>query len=218
MRLVTLAVFPAALAGLLLFGATSADAAPARSVTAHVRVAAVPMSDERFWSLIAETARTDPDRQIEALEEVLGGLSNAELPGFRDAFQRQLQRAYVWDLWAVAFIAHGGASDDGFEYFRRWMVAQGQAIFERLLANPDDLAEVAPRDSREPLEFEEFASLADRIWAERTGTEMPPPDTGLTSLDLMVAEPAGERFDDNPAALAARFPKTWARFGEAPLG
>ncbi len=206
---------PAALACVLLFSATSVDA---KSSLPAPQAQTVAMSDERFWSLIDRTTMKDHEGQIEALGALLGELPDGELVGFRDAFERQMRRAYTWDLWAVAFIAHGGASDDDFEYYRRWMVAQGRTTFEALLARPDDLADMAPRDSQEPLDLEEIAYLADWIWMDRTGTEMPPPDIGPTSLDLMGAEPAGERFDENPAALAARFPKTWARFGDTPLG
>ena len=42
---------------------------------------------------------------------------------FEAAFRRYLNEAYTWDLWGAADVIHGGCSDDGFEYFRRWLVS-----------------------------------------------------------------------------------------------
>ncbi|MFC9245678.1 DUF4240 domain-containing protein [Streptomyces sp. NPDC057136] len=45
-------------------------------------------------------------------------------------------------LWAAAYVINGGCSDDGFDYFRGWLIAQGREVFERTAADPDALAEV----------------------------------------------------------------------------
>ncbi|MFF5497583.1 DUF4240 domain-containing protein [Streptomyces aquilus] len=37
---------------------------------------------------------------------------------------------------------NGGCSDDGFDYFRGWPIAQGREDFERATADPDALAEL----------------------------------------------------------------------------
>ncbi|VVE59175.1 hypothetical protein PAN31117_05280 [Pandoraea anapnoica] len=37
---------------------------------------------------------------------------------------------------------NGGCSDDGFDYFRGWLIAQGKRVFMLALAEPDSLAEV----------------------------------------------------------------------------
>lgn len=191
----------------------------ARPSTEVADSAATPMSDARFWAIIDRTAayEADSEAQLEALHESLNALSTEDIVAFSDAFERQIQRAYTWDLWAVAYIAHGGASDDGFDYFRRWLVSKGQAVFERVLAQPDSLAEVLAPDSEGVLEFEEISAVAAEVWTRKTGRageEMPMP----TSATLPGATPAGEPFDEDPAALAARFPRTWARFGDRPLG
>lgn len=208
----------AALAAALLFAATDVVAAEA-SASAAVRAEVAFMSDADFWAIIARTTpyEADPEVQAEALRAALDGLSADQLVAFDGAFQRQLARAYTWDLWAVASIAHGGASDDGFEYFRRWMVSKGQGVFEHLLAHPDDLADLLAEDSEGPLEFEMFPYVIAEVWSEKTGA--PVADMPASALAVMVGvEPAGEPFSEDPDALAARFPKTWARFGERPLG
>ncbi|WP_439145547.1 DUF4240 domain-containing protein [Streptomyces virginiae] len=50
--------------------------------------------------------------------------------------------SYSNPLWAAAYLANGGCSDDGFDYFRGWLIAQGCEVFERVVADPDALAEL----------------------------------------------------------------------------
>ena len=46
---------------------------------------------------------------------------------------------YTWDLWGVAYILKGGCSDDGFEYFRAWLIARGRDFVAQALADPEGL-------------------------------------------------------------------------------
>ncbi|CAN5180690.1 DUF4240 domain-containing protein [soil metagenome] len=176
------------------------------------------MDDATFWAIVDRTVvyEADTERQADALASELNALSADDTVAFTDAFQRQLKRAYRWDLWAVNYIAHGGASDDGFEYFRRWLISKGQAAFEHLLKSPDDLADMVAGGNSGPLEYEEFATVSWDVWGAKTGRE---PNEIPASLDFMTegAEPEGEPFSEDEAALAARFPKTWARWGDNPI-
>jgi hypothetical protein len=47
---------------------------------------------------------------------------------------------------------NGGCSDDGFEYFRAWLLAQGRDTFEKALEDPDTLAALEDPEG----ELEEF--------------------------------------------------------------
>ena len=177
------------------------------------------MDEAHFWAIVDRTAvhESDPDVQVETLRRELEALSAEEVVAFRNVFEAQMARAYTWDLWAAAYIAHGGASDDGFEYFRRWMVSKGRAVFERLLARPDDLPDLPVAAVDGVLEFEEILYVTDEVWAGKTGLdggEMPGDPASMT----LGREPRGEPFDEDPQHLAQRLPKTWARFGNRPLG
>jgi len=198
----------------------SACAPDETRVTQAVQTGSVHAMDEaRFWAIVDRTAvhESDPERQVDALRSELEGLSASDVVAFRNAFEAQLARAYTWDLWAAAYIAHGGASDDGFEYFRRWMVSRGRTVFERLLARPDDLPDLLVAGFDGVLEFEEILYVTDEVWAGKTGQdggEMPGDPASMT----LGREPRGEPFQEDPQHLAQRLPKTWARFGNRPLG
>jgi hypothetical protein len=75
--------------------------------------------------------------------------------------------SYRWDLWGAAYLLNGGCSDDGFEYFRGWLIAQGHEVFERVLEDPDVLADL-PHVRREasaddPLDLE-CESMYGVVW------------------------------------------------------
>jgi hypothetical protein len=173
------------------------------------------MSDAAFWAIVDRTAvhADEPEAQLSALQAELQALDAGAVEAFMRAFDGQMTRAYSWDLWGAGYVAYGGMSDDGFVYFRRWAISRGRADFERLLARPDDLAIVAPPGDA-PLEFEEIAYVAFEVWVAKTGADAEWTGAGL---DGMGAEPSGQPFEEEPAALARRYPQTWARFGERPV-
>lgn len=176
------------------------------------------MSDDRFWSIIGQTTELEAntDAQSSALSRALGALSSDEIVAFEAAFQRQVNRAYTWDLWGAGYVAHGGMSDDGFEYFRRWLISKGRGVYERVLANPDDLADLLAADSEGSLEFEAFAYVAGTVWTAKTGQSL---DAFYQRVGPTLAsrEPIGEPFEEDSDHLAARYPKLWRRFGDNPL-
>lgn len=154
---------------------------------------------------------------LEELFRQLVNLSPNEIVAFEGRLSSQLDRSYTWGLWGAAYVAHGGASDDGFEYFRLWLISKGSDVFEAVLKDPDSLADrnlaVGPDGV---FELEELAYVPGRAWAEKTGRsegEMPRAWSGLRP-----GGPADEKFDESEASLAKRYPKLWKKYGRHPLG
>jgi hypothetical protein len=176
------------------------------------------MSDDAFWAVIGHTTalEANTDAQLDALTQVLNTLSADEVIAFEQAFQRSSIRAYTWELWGAGYVAHGGMSDDGFEYFRRWLISKGRGIYQHVMARPDDLADLLAADSEGPLEFEEFAYAAGDVWVSKTGQSIDVFHERVGSM-LAMGDPAGEPFEEDPTHLAARYPKLWRRFGDNPL-
>ena len=176
------------------------------------------MSDDRFWAIVDSAAayEAQPDAQLNVLRSALGKLSADDIEAFQAALGAQLKRSYTWDLWGADYVIHGGASDDAFEYFRRWLISKGRRVFEKVLADADSLADILAADSQGVLEFEEFAYAAGDVWSKKTGrpaNQMP--DTSEASY--AGTDPSGTPFEEDEAALSARYPKLWKRFGKNPL-
>ncbi|MFF5228039.1 DUF4240 domain-containing protein [Dactylosporangium sp. NPDC000521] len=97
------------------------------------------------WQLVDE-ARADlggappADDVAATMVRLLSGRPPAAIAALDRPFDELMAMSYRADLWAAAYIINGGASNDGFDYFRGWLVAQGREWFECALAGPDSLA------------------------------------------------------------------------------
>jgi predicted DNA-binding WGR domain protein len=139
--------------------ATGSDASEANGV----------MTKQEFWALIDQSRRAteDIEEQIDRLRNLLGQLTADEILAFDRHFQEALQAAYRWELWAAAYIINGGCSDDGFDYFLGWLIAQGQRYFEASLADPNNAGtKVEPGDY---VECEEIWYVAAEAYETLTG-------------------------------------------------
>src|SRR6266700_826061 len=104
------------------------------------------MNEDDFWSLLEASkliGQGDLSQQVELLQQKLEERSEREILDFDRLLDEQMSKSYTRDLWAAAYIINGGCSDDGFDYFRAWLVAQGREIFHQALNNPETLTESA---------------------------------------------------------------------------
>jgi hypothetical protein len=181
---------------------------------------ASPMPAERFWSIIEPVAELDqgPDAQLRALRTALKALRLEDIISFEVAFRRYLNLAYTWDLWGAAYVIHGGCSNDGFEYFRRWLVSRGRDVYEDALADPDGLAQLNAQAGPDGAwEFEAIYYVAHEVFEEKGG-EGDARDHSEPEFGLAGDEPSGQPFVEDHEHLARRYPKPWQRFGTQPLG
>ena len=177
-----------------------------------------PMPSDDFWQIISRTVGPgfDQDAQANALRAALRELSLEQVVSFEVAFRRYLNQAYTWDLWGAAYVIHGGCSDDGFEYFRRWLVSRGRDLYETAVADPDSLSQldVGPDQM---LEFEGIYYVIGAVF-EAKGGEGDVRDHSEPEAGLDGPQPSGQPFAEDEAHLAQRYPKLWRRFGNDPLG
>jgi hypothetical protein len=160
------------------------------------------MDSAQFWQLIEysrENAGGDLDEQADELTDLLSELPADEILAFDRLFRQLLADAYRWDLWAAAFIINGGCSDDSFEYFRCWLIAQGERVYREALADPESLAERAEPDA----DAESMLYAAADAYEVETGRKLP-------HLVASPAEPAGDKWDEDD--LPAMYPRLWAAF------
>jgi hypothetical protein len=149
------------------------------------------MDQEQFWAIVDTACQSDPrgaDEWERRLQSELEKLEPAEIIEWNHVFDRLAARAYTVDLWGAAYIINGGASDDGFYYFRCWLIGMGRNVYEGAVANPDSLADVvAPGIDAEA----EIYGVAHAAWMAVTGR----PDTDPYPARNEDAELRGEEWD-----------------------
>jgi hypothetical protein len=134
------------------------------------------------------------------------------------AFDRMMSRSYSWDLWGAASVVHGGCSDDGFEYFRRWLISRGRATFEAALADPDSLASVDIEAGVDGMfEFESIYYVAVEVYETATGNDVRDEQDGDRECSDISHGPSGTEFDDSEDALTEQYPQLSALYGASPL-
>lgn len=162
------------------------------------------MTTDEFWQLIGITAEDDNlEERLERIEHQLAVRSAKEIVSFERQLQDRMSESYTWELWGAAYLINGGCSDDGFDYFRGWLILQGRTVFEQALANPDSLADYPGLE--EDVECEEILYVAGVAHEEKAGCEIPDVPLNLPEL--------GEGWDfDDDDEMRTRYPKLYARF------
>lgn len=168
------------------------------------------VNPSELWDLV-ETARdavhdpADADVVAEALAATLEERGPDDVLAFDAALSHLLADSYTTPLWAAAYLVNGGASDDGFDYFRAWLVAQGRDVFEAAVGDPDSLADLpavrAAMAEGEELESEALLTVAWDVYEALTGDELP----GLDRAALPQLEAMWD-FDDEDE-MRARLPR-----------
>lgn len=138
-----------------------------------IAVSSEMLDEEVYWSIIEnslkETSSTE-DQEIFLVNEV-EKLTPKEMIGFRLRTDKLLYDSYTSDLWCAAYIMHGGCSDDGFEYFRCWLISRGKDTFYKAKANPDTLIDLV-KEGEELYEFEGFWYVAINAFKNVTDKEL----------------------------------------------
>jgi hypothetical protein len=161
------------------------------------------MEWKRFWKLTESAYRDDGAEHFEALKATLALMSEDELIAYQAQFDELMAAANVIDLWGAAYLINGGCSDDGFDYFRGWLLTRGREVFEAALANPDSLADVV---DEEDVECEEMLYVAMHAYEEVTGEDFE--GSGMDYSNL------GDGWDfDDAKQMQRRYPRLWAKFG-----
>jgi hypothetical protein len=171
------------------------------------------MDDQQFWKLI-DDARSQalPSTDAEAItgraSTLLAASPREEIAAAQQVIWDLMAASYRNPLWAAAYLINGGCSDDGFDYFRGWLIAQGRDVFEQAVVDPDVLAQLpviraAATDGTE-LECEETLSIAGDAHLAATGEQLPADAYTIRYPEL----DADWSFDfDDPAEMQRRLPR-----------
>ncbi len=172
------------------------------------------MDKQTFWKLI-ETARADaaPEEVASRAAELLADRPEAEIAASQQVLWDLLAESYRAPLWAAAYVINGGCSDDGFDYFRGWLLTQGQETFETALTDPDALAaHPAVREAAakgRDLWDEGALSIAWRAYEAGTGRELP---ADSFTISYPALDPSWDFDFGDTDEISARLPRLSALF------
>ncbi len=181
------------------------------------------MNEDQFWQIIqtAKRAASDDDQQLELIEAALHELEPDDILEFQRIFDQMHRRSYHADLWGAAHIINGGASDDGFDYFRGWLIAQGREVFSAALEQPDSLEALFTTETEADFgcELEDMLGVAGRVWREKTGLGWDEfyAAKGKQTHELTEFGDFSMWSDGNGDCDSSKcqvvYPRLWARFG-----
>ena len=143
---------------------------------AELKPTAEMMDEEQFWAIVqtaVDEAGDDEDEYLEVVKRELSKLSLKEMIGFRLRTDKLLYDSYTSEMWCAGYLMNGGCSDDGFEYFRLWVISRGRKVYEAAMANPDNLIDyIDDDDEMDFFEFELFWYVALEAFEEAVDAEL----------------------------------------------
>jgi hypothetical protein len=162
------------------------------------------MDRDEFWAIVeaAREGAEEPDEVADAVRDALSLRTPEEVLAYLQHQNELLVSSYSWRLWGVAYLANGGCSDDGFDYFRGWLLTRGREAFERVVANPDQLVDLV--EAGEEAECEDMLAAPTDAYRLLTGRY---PERKQTSRPPLGA---GWDFDD-PDEMQLRYPRCFAK-------
>lgn len=147
------------------------------------------LDEDKYWEIvavsleIAEKASTSLGHtdlkntkkeifQEVFLVEMIAELSPKEMIGFRLRTDKFLYDTYTPEMWCAGHIMNNKwCSDDGFQYFRNWVISRGKEVYYRAKENPDSLVHHLIED-REYYDFESFWFVALDAFKNKTGKDL----------------------------------------------
>lgn len=132
------------------------------------------LDENTFWTIIDKSLKnTDNQQSQEAfLIKEIENLTPKEIIGFRLRTDKLLYDSYNSKMWCAGYIMNGGCSDDGFEYFRNWVISRGKDIYNKAKENPDTLISQKENGEDEMFEFEGFWYVALKAFKNKTGKNL----------------------------------------------
>jgi hypothetical protein len=174
------------------------------------------MDVEAFWNLIDESREvTGCEAKTTDLRHHLETLSADEVISFDRLYHDLYHELYSWDLWGLIYLVAGGCSDDGFDYFRSWIMSQGREAWALAVSDPEGFGLRYLVDGADPDDYwcEIFTYAAYDAYEAITGEQMPlgePVARGGPTGDTWEDDDLPRQFPRLASQLAARSPEsTW---------
>lgn len=132
------------------------------------------LDEDFFWKIVQSSI--DNSKNQEAQEKYLineiSKLTPKQIIGFRLRTDKLLYDTYNSEMWCAGYIMNGGCSDDGFEYFRNWVISRGKDVYYKAKENPDTLISEKDNGEDEMFDFESFWYVALEAFEKTTGNDL----------------------------------------------
>lgn len=132
----------------------------------------IMMNEDQFWRIIAQSLEKSNNKreQKEYIEKKLFLLPLKEILGFQLKVYQLMYDTYTSEMWCAIHLLFNGCSDDGFEYFRNWLLFRGKDSYYNAKQNPDTLLEVMEKAEKAYCySMQYFWGVAMDTFEKRTG-------------------------------------------------
>lgn len=100
------------------------------------------LAEANYWDIVRESLlnAVDQESQLAKLTSILTEMKPNQILTFALRTEELLYRAHTTPLKCACWIMnYGYGSEDGFIYFKTWLISKGQKIYSEALENPDSL-------------------------------------------------------------------------------
>lgn len=131
------------------------------------------LEEELYWQIVAESLANSKDEKEQETYLIarLEKMPLQEIIGFRFRTDKLLYDTHTSPMWCAAHLINSGCSDDGFIYFRNWVISRGKEVYTNAKENPDTLI-TQIHESCDYYEFESFWYVALEAYENRTGQDL----------------------------------------------
>lgn len=172
------------------------------------------MLDETiYWNIIDLSLKKtkSQEEQEQFLIKEIEKLEINQIIGFRLRTDKLLYDTYNSEMWCAGYIMNGGCSDDGFEYFRNWIISRGKDVYYEAKKNPDSLFSQF-NENDEFYDFESFWYVALTAFENKTGKDL----YDFISDDFQYSESKYPNFEfnweeDKPESMKAICPRLFEK-------
>ncbi len=140
----------------------------------YVETVDAAFGEADFWSVIEKSKKYsegDVDYQTNQITEILSARPVAEIIIFQNVFTKFHSQSYRSDWWGAAYLVNGGCSDDGFDYFRCWVILKGKKAYDEIWKNPENLTKYINYENIGECEGEALLSAASFAYEKKTNLD-----------------------------------------------
>ncbi len=173
------------------------------------------LDEDLYWLIIENSLKhsSNQEGQEKYLINEISKLTLKQMIGFRLRTDKLLYDTYNSDMWCAGYIMNGGCSDDGFEYFRNWVISRGKTTYYKTKENPDYLINELVSEI-EIYDFENFWYVALAAFDNKTGKDL---YDYIDYEKFITCESNYPNFDftweeNNPESMKKICPKLYEKF------